>query len=86
MAAQEPDGLEVDYKIMTTTEFFEKFPHMFSLPERPQCVHCWMSSMYLGNEDGLFLVEYHGETCPLFERNNLKTKILERNWPHPTDK
>ena len=48
---------------MTRDEFYEKFPWVFSLPERPQCKECLGLSCYNGYDGWIHLEEHHLDWC-----------------------
>ena len=49
---------------MARDQFFDRFPWVFNLPERPQCRECWAVSHWTIDEDGdLILKECHRPDC-----------------------
>ena len=48
---------------MTRDEFYERFPWVFNLPERPQCSECWNVSFYEAKDGYVWLIESHREDC-----------------------
>lgn len=59
-------------------DFYNKFPWVFALPERPQCSECWMISS-LGVTDGqLQLTEYHTTKCSRFKEHDHEVHVVDR--------
>ena len=67
--------------MISPARFFEKFPHVFPLPQQPQCLNCWgVFQFNLNQSDGaevLEMIETHNPGCPLFDERNGKAFVVD---------
>ncbi len=61
---------------MTRDEFYEKFPWVFSLPERPQCNECLMTSLYVIRDGWMLLSESHTDDCS--RKHGVETPVYQQ--------